>query len=163
MKEFKTRAEPVWDLTLEDVSDFGVTMLDAWVFKGVRFKSSRILDHAPFTKPTAKHVPLARRSAHPKAVHDGWPRGELKRVRRLCVRREQYVVYSRRMIRRWQHFFIQPPPVGVFRTISKPVKAEQPVSRSLRLVLRYHPAFAGLGYSLEKLCIERRLIFNGVS
>lgn len=83
VKEFKKRAAPVWDLTLEQISDFGVTMLDAWIFKGIRYRNTKVLDHAPFTKPTARHVPLAPSSAHPKAVHVSWPRGELKRVRRL--------------------------------------------------------------------------------
>jgi hypothetical protein len=145
------------------ISDFGVTMLDAWIFKGIRYTNTKVLDHAPFTKPTARHVPLAPSSAHPKAVHVSWPRGELKRVRRLCIRKEQYAVYSARMVRRWLHFFIQPPPTGAFSPSKpKPAKAENPVSRSLRLVLRYHPAFAGLGYSLENLCSTWRPVFHGV-
>ena len=71
-------------LELDSISDFGVTMLDTFVYKGAGWARTGFLDYRVHVKRTSVWVPLRPSSGHAPGVHASWPAGLLHRHRLLC-------------------------------------------------------------------------------
>ena len=80
-REFKRLAAVAYRIYMEAWSKSEINMLDVTVFKGVRFRARSVLDVKPYKKDSSRKVPLAPSSAHPRAVHESWPKAEVYRLR----------------------------------------------------------------------------------
>ena len=149
-------AQPTWAISVDELSGYGVPMLDLFVFRGPRFQASGRLDYYPYFKPTSRAVPLGPTSAHPRSVHESWPKAEIERIRRLSSRQAAFEHYSAKKLRRWADFFVSPVSTSGRRDgpLGNPSKADRGSRSCLRLVLRYHPALLGLQAALTNLCAE---------
>ena len=49
---FKRLATPHWTVSLDELSDYGVPMLDLFIFQGPRFLANGLLDYYPHVKAT---------------------------------------------------------------------------------------------------------------
>lgn len=67
-------AAPLCEVKLERFSLSWVHFLDITVFKQSTVGVSKLM-FKPFVKPTARHIPLAGDSMHPRATHRSWPMG----------------------------------------------------------------------------------------
>ena len=74
-------------LNFESISSHQAQMLDLTVFKGQRWRKTRLLDFECYSKPTSQKVPLSWRSGHPMHVHLSWPLSQLARFDRNCSNR----------------------------------------------------------------------------
>jgi hypothetical protein len=165
--EFVQRAaQPHWILECDSMSDYGVAMLDAFIYKGPTFKGGpvhelRTLDFAPFVKKTARHVPLSPLSAHPRSIHESWPVSEIRRVRRLSMHLHSFHFYRKLKVQRFKLFFLNPDVVHrcevwkrrlVYNTAVKPTSE----GAVLRFVVKWHPSLAGLNSVIAKFFDEWR-------
>ncbi len=154
----RRRASGCWNLVLEDTSTYSMHMLDLLFYKGPRFKCSQHLDFAPYIKPTARHVPLHTSSAHAPAIHEGWPVGEVSRMRRHSYHGFTFEFHRRLKVRRFARFFLSPKVIRTCKVWRPPLggytRSAGPVGRILRVVLPWHPALKGLCTRLNLLLQE---------
>ena len=129
-------------------------MLDLTFYKGPRCRTSAILDHRAFVKPTARHIPLSSLSAHPPAVHRGWPVAEMSRLHRLCSSPFNSVLSRERCINRFRRFFLDPAVISRCSEWSPTILRAPKPNRvmTFRLVVRWHPCLAGLESRLNDVC-----------
>jgi hypothetical protein len=153
VSELERRAKPCWKLVVDRVSLVAASMLDIWFFKGSNFSSTGVLSHTAFVKPTARHIPLGYRSAHPESVHASWPVAEMRRLHDLNSSCSGSLVSRTRKIRRFEQFFMRADILS--KVVSwRPNSVKKSPSRTrnsviFRLVVRFHPCLRGLGFHLR--------------
>ncbi len=166
VKQIQSRAKGCWTVSIDATSTYGVPMLDSLVYVGPRFKASGILDHAPYIKPTAVHVPLSSTSAHPRCIHENWPLGEVRRLRRLSLRDASFAYYRKKKLARWAYFFMDPEVLQKCATWQAPLIQQKSAKTCLgdvfRCVVRYHPGLAGLSRRLNNVCNSWQSILSHV-
>ena len=78
--EYKRLASLCYTVELDDVSMYGVQMLDIFIYKGERFQSNWRIDWRPFIKKTSRSVPSISCSMHSNQIHRSWPVAEICRM-----------------------------------------------------------------------------------
>ena len=68
-----------------------IDFLDVTIWKGSRFRKSRLLDHKVYTKPTSIYTPLGISSLHVPSIHLTWPRAMIRRFRDRCYHDADFV------------------------------------------------------------------------
>ena len=152
-------ASKCYRVTLDECSLVGASMLDLFVWKGLRFDASGALDFRPYIKPTARHIPLINSSRHLPSIHTGWPKAEIMRMHRLSLHAEDFEWFKRIKLDRFTEFGISElvlkscadwiPLAG--SQISKQCFVPRVVTRGVRCVLPYH---GGLYRGLPALAHE---------
>ena len=92
---------------IDDYSLVGVPFLDFFVFKSNPAGLGR-LRHRVFIKKTARHVPLASSSYHPRAVHRSWPVAEVQRMARRCDDLCTGRLFQKQKLDRFAWFLLDP-------------------------------------------------------
>jgi len=151
------KAAPHWRVSIDRLSDFGVPMLDTYLYVGPGFTISRRLDVSPFIKPTAVHIPLSWCSAHPGHTHEAWPLAEVKRIRRLSRSDAVFNYFRAKLLARWRRFFMKPSTLCKCAAwpACPSTQKHRPLSSDdcFRLVIRFHPGLTGLSGRLNRMCV----------
>jgi hypothetical protein len=165
LSELQHRAKPCWRLAVDCVSLAAVSMLDIWFYKGSSFEATGRLSYTAYTKPSARHVPLSYRSAHPWSVHACWPISEMRRLHELNSSSSGSLVSRARHLEKYRNHFMH-------RQVLASAAGWQPakINRNLgvedvvifRLVVRWHPQLRGLGHSLNTLLEQWRHVVSRV-
>ena len=100
---------------------------------------------------------LSSTSWHQRAIHEGWPVGEVRRLHRNCLHASSFRLYRDRLTARFRRFRLEPgivsrcqgwrPQVFLHGAVPERASRKSPV----RIVLRFHPARSRIGKRLGKL------------
>ena len=122
-------------------------MLDVLIFKKKLGVSSSIC-WKPYTKPTARHLPLHPCSKHPRSTHMSWPIAECMRFVCTSFARGDFEIRKRAFVEKLRHHFFDseiiqacinwkyPRVTGCF---ALQVQEQESRARVVRLVLPYCP------------------------
>lgn len=77
-----------------EVRSNSVQYLNLCIYKGPRFRSSRVMDISIFQKPTRAPIKLSSASMHPRNVHMSWPVAVQKGFKTFCTGRADYISAS---------------------------------------------------------------------
>ena len=171
-KNFYTRvtqfALTCYQITLDDYSLVGVQMLDIFLYKGLHSDGSYSLEHRPFVKPTARHVPLSVSSDHNPSVHKSWPPAEIARMYMLSKHKEDFEFFKMLKISRFVEFsmskavldkckaWVPRVPSTIARTLSRS-SSNSNGNSPLRVVIPYTKH---LGDSVKNLAMEIQGTWN---
>ena len=91
------------EVRLELASVATVTFLDMQILKG----PAGTIVHRPHVKETARHIPLAGDSMHPRGVHSSWPVSEVARMRRRATELSTGKLWGQYKIDRFRHYLLE--------------------------------------------------------
>jgi len=91
------------EVRLELASLATVTFLDMRILKG----PAGTIVHRPHVKESARHIPLAPDSVHPKSVHSSWPVAEVARIRRRATELSTGKMWGQYKIDRFRHYLLE--------------------------------------------------------
>ena len=154
-------------IEIESTSIYQACFLDLLIFKQKNNLSptSWSLSHRPFTKPTARHLPLSSLSVHPDSIHRSWTTNEIRRLWKNSAKNEDFDKAKSKMCSRWAECFLDPGIVRTCRQWHPPLtscerRAGERQERTtdtqpqiLHLVLPFHPELrVGLQGAFSKVC-----------
>ena len=137
----------VYTITVDEISDSGVSMLDVFV----SLKAGQ-LTWRPYTKPSNRIVPLHSSSIHPWSVHKGWPLMEVRRVFSRSCDRSTFIQFARAKLNNWRRHFMD---VDILRRATEmtrdltvgciipPRTSNAAEPETFWLPMRFHPLLRG--------------------
>ncbi len=138
------------------MSKYGVPFLDASIYKDPSFRETGRLDHSPFVKPAARHVPLSGRSSHPASVYRSWPVAEMCRLKRLRLHSTVFEYHRARKVNRFRAFYLDRAILTrclQYRSrVVRESRDKDPFEQLLRFVVWFHPGLRGLCSELNSVC-----------
>ena len=171
LQAFKDKLQGEYVLESETSLE-GFPFLDLYVYR-----DGSSIRWAPYTKPTARHVPLNMTSAHPPTVHRAWPINEMARLFANSQSLHAFEAAREAMLERWLSHFMDPGVIvscrewcprifactdaNAFTRRSEEISREK---RTVRVVIPYSPviapglrghvlrAFMSVSHVLEPFC-----------
>ena len=120
------------------------------------------LRHRVFIKKTARHVPLASSSYHPRAVHHSWPVAEMQRMARRCDDRCTGRLFQKQKLDRFAWFLLDPEILELCKAwrakqgsrsaqLALNSGRAQPSRKTCRLILPFRRELVSLPFQLTAL------------
>ena len=172
IETFTSAAAVFCEVKLESFSLVSTHFLDMVVFKS----DGGTLQHCPFVKESARHIPLASDSYHPWSVHRSWPVSEVRRMFRRSSDARTGLAWSQSKVNNFKHYLLEESVLAACRleqARTSSTVAERflqtvrpdtvPCGRLVRLILPYRAELRSLSRSVSELLGDwNRLLTNAV-
>ena len=157
--ELRRRADPVFELVVEEVSNSNVSMLSLDVSihnRGLRVKP----------KPPPCQAPLGTDSAHHPAIHRSWPVACLRNIRFLCSHIVDIEAAEDEYILRFVQAGADLPLLRSLQRNRFHMNSDRERTRRARgevhLVMKFHPAFEASGFTRKLDHFLRNPVWHGI-